>query len=190
MTDPDRLTWPAIRAKVMLASSWDGVTMKRSLICSVVGIGVLAWLLVPAVSPRDRAAADMGDTEWVRMRGSVGDDEGTGVARDRVGNLYFAGTTVSPPPGSSDVIGGGEDMAVVSLNANGGFRWIHTYGSADPDITSAIAVGGDGNIYVGGTTEGSLPDAANANAGGSDIAVLSYTPSGERRWVQQFGSNA
>src|SRR5262245_39262121 len=140
--------------------------VRRARACVAVAFVLVVGGLVPAAIGRDSAGAAVGDFSWVRMLGAASSDEGVAVGRDAAGNLYFAGNTFGPLPGSADAMGGSQDVGIVSLDRTGAVRWIHTFGSAGFDIASGIAVTPAGRVFISGTSDGSLPGAPTANAGG------------------------
>ncbi len=94
--------------------------------------------------------------------GSWGDDKATAIAVDAAGAVYVAGYTTSPAfptvnPVQRDFLGGslanGGDAFVFKLNPAGSGLVYSTYlgGSAD-DFARGIAVDGEGNVIVAGST--------------------------------------
>jgi hypothetical protein len=82
---------------------------------------------------------------------------------------------------------GGFDAVVASIDpATGVFLWIRQFGSAGPDLGTAVAVGPAG-VYVAGSTGGSI--GRFENHGGYDAFTRSYPFEGRRRWTRQFGTH-
>ncbi len=107
------------------------------------------------------------DGRWLDYCGYIGGldwDEGLGIAVDRVGNAYVAGTTHSSPSENFPVIvgpdltfnGGYKDAFVAKVQA-GGVRldYCGYIGGSASDYGYGIAVDGTGNTYVVGTTDSS-----------------------------------
>jgi hypothetical protein len=61
------------------------------------------------------------------------------------------------------------------------------FGSPQGERAYALAVDGDGSVYVGGFTEGAL---LNENAGLWDAFVRKYSSSGAHLWTRQFGTSS
>lgn len=60
--------------------------------------------------------------------------------------------------------------------------------SAAYDDARAIVVDGQENVYVAGSTHGSIPGFNNANPGVTDVVVIKFTKDGNQIWAQQFGT--
>ena len=65
--------------------------------------------------------------------------------------------------------------------------WSVQFGSAGEDDGVGIVTDSSGNVYVGGTTTGSL---YATNIGGQDIFLAKYDPSGNFVWGKQIGTIA
>ena len=63
--------------------------------------------------------------------------------------------------------------------------WIKQLGSPGNDFSDGIAIDANHNLFISGTTDGSL---GNTNAGNSDIWVAKYDSQGNLLWNQQFGT--
>ncbi|MDY6854418.1 MAG: SBBP repeat-containing protein [Thermodesulfobacteriota bacterium] len=118
--------------------------------------------------------------EWVaRYDGSVNlRDWARAIAVDADGNVYVTG--------SSDVFNDPyfADYSTVSYDRDGNERWVQRYdGSVNlRDWATAIAVDGDGNVYV---TGGSYGDGTS-----SDYCTISYDSNGNERWVKRYDGPA
>jgi PKD domain/RTX calcium-binding nonapeptide repeat (4 copies)/Beta-propeller repeat len=67
-----------------------------------------------------------------------------------------------------------------------GFDWIDRSGGLGPGTNSIQAVDADGNFYVAGHTNGTLP--GEQSAGLADGFVRKYDASGTEIWTRQFGT--
>jgi len=68
-------------------------------------------------------------------------------------------------------------------------EWIHQFGDLDPTTYDyAGAVDAEGNVYVVGSTYGTLPD--QSSEGFSDAFVRKYDASGNVIWTHQFGTQS
>ena len=113
-----------------------------------------------------------GDTNWTYTYNDPGNgnDRAYTVICGADGNLYIAG--------SSEGAGTSNDFTVISIDANGGQRWVYRRAGQDPrwlnDFARAVIYGGDGNIYAAG---------ALSEYGYEDYTVISLTSSGAERWA-------
>lgn len=119
-----------------------------------------------------------------------GDDEGTSIALDSLGNAYITGstnsidfpTTLGAFPQTYN--GGLADAFVTKLNATGTQLLYSTYlGGSGFDAGLGIAVDPLGNAYITGTTDSAdfptTPSAyQSAHAGQDDVFVVKLNPSG------------
>jgi len=64
--------------------------------------------------------------------------------------------------------------------------WTRQFGSAVLEVAAGVALDGDENVYVGGSTNGALP--GQTAAGSSDVFVRKYDTSGHELWTRQFGT--
>jgi hypothetical protein len=72
------------------------------------------------------------------------------VATDGDGAVYIAGETVLGNPD------GNADAFVAKYSAAGALRWRRQLGTSEQDVANGVATDGDGNVYIGGWTYGSL----------------------------------
>ncbi len=72
--------------------------------------------------------------------------------------------------------------------------WVKQFGSIQVDYAKGVATDAAGNVYVAGTTQGTIDAPAqavpNTNKGGADAFVAKFDPQGTLLWVTQFGSVA
>ena len=126
-------------------------------------------------------AAD-GHLLWKRQLGTSGYDYATGVATDAAGNVYLAGGTSGSFGGANK---GDHDAWVVKYAADGHPLWKRQPGTDVSDRASSVATDAAGNVYLAGTTGGSL---GGANEGGIDAFVAKYAADGHLLWTQQLGT--
>ena len=126
----------------------------------------------------------VGKEVWTRLFGFSGLDEAAGVAVDKERNIYVAGWTEGALPGQASV--GDWDAFLRKQNSEGDEVWTRQFGSLGRDVASSVAVDDEGNVYVAGSTWGSLP--GHFNAGVWDAFLRKYDQAGEVVWTRQFGS--
>jgi hypothetical protein len=94
----------------------------------------------------------VGQQQWVaRYDGPINsDDQATGIALDVSGNVYVTGSSI----GSN----GTSDYATIKYDSAGQQQWVSRYDGTGnyTDEATAIVVDGVGNVYVTGTSFGSL----------------------------------
>lgn len=122
-----------------------------------------------------------GDTAWLRRYNGSSNtqDYAYAIAVDDLGYVYVTGATWNT--------GSGEDYGTIKYYPNGDTAWVRKYnGPANYwDEARAIAVDGDGNVYVTGFDRGV--------SGVLDFATIKYYPNGDTAWVRRYngpGNNA
>lgn len=124
-----------------------------------------------------------GNRLWVRQHGSSGSDIVLGATSDASGAVYLAGRTDGSLGGA---VAGSSDLFLSKYDSDGTRLWTRQLGTSAYDTASSVACG-NGGVYVAGYSEGSL---SGASAGGSDMVLVKYDPSGNRLWTRQYGSSA
>ncbi len=121
---------------------------------------------------------------WRKQLGSADYDEGRAIAVNDSGTVFVGGSTTgalsaSKPPNYQAV------LAIYSKD--GAAQKVLQFGPSSGAGISALAIDSQGNAVVAGSTSGTL-GTVGAPAGGSDIFVAKYTPSGTQLWSHQFGT--
>ncbi|MFH1654204.1 MAG: SBBP repeat-containing protein [Pseudomonadota bacterium] len=117
---------------------------------------------------------------WTRQFGRSGYDSAIGIAIDNNENIYIAGTVSERYPGTSC------NIFLAKYNSSGKQVWTSETGIPyKGDGASGICIDALGNIYVAGSTDGDLD--GNKSAGGTDIVLIKFDPSGKKLWTQQIG---
>lgn len=130
-----------------------------------------------------------GVRQWTRQVGSAASDSANAVAVDAAGNIYLAGSTLGVLPGPGNSSAGGEDLIVFKYDSSGVLLWSRQFGSVGSDVARGVAVDAGGNLYLAGSTFGTLlPGVGNSNAGGEDLFLIKYDGTGALQWTHQFGS--
>jgi hypothetical protein len=65
--------------------------------------------------------------------------------------------------------------------------WTQQLGTSDVDISYAVAIDSNNNVYITGYTSGNLD--GNTNAGGADVFLTKYDSDGDKKWTQQLGTS-
>ncbi len=126
-----------------------------------------------------------GNLLWSKLMGATDKADGLALAVDSKGAAIIAGQLtgkIGSAPSS-----GGLDSFVMKVNANGEEAFIRQVGSALEDGASALAVGPDDAIYVGGYAKGRMAG-ASGTVGGTDAYVMKYDAKGKRQETIQFGT--
>jgi hypothetical protein len=131
-----------------------------------------------------------GVRQWTAQFGSAAGDGANAVAVDSAGNVYVAGFTLGSLPGANVGSSGGSDLFLIKYDPAGVQQWVRQLGSVASDQARGLAIDAAGNVYVTGSTLGTLPGFGNVSAGGEDLFLLKYDGNGVLQWVRQFGSVA
>jgi len=144
---------------------------------------VCVLVVFHAVSIAPLALAEISYTPtWIRQLGTSSSDSSVGVSVDGAGNVFISGNTTgslaSPNAGLNDAF-------VTKYDNSGNLLWSRQPGTTAEDLSYGVSADNAGNVYITGTTEGSL---GGPNAGGVDAFVNKYDGSGNILWSRQFGS--
>jgi hypothetical protein len=111
-----------------------------------------------------------GSQLWIRqMGGKASVDHALAAAPDGLGGVYIAGTTSGSLGGTN--AGGGADSWLAQYDSAGDRLWILQLGTNGADEAWAAAPNGQGDVFVGGMTTGSL---GGPNAGLRDAWFARY----------------
>jgi hypothetical protein len=136
-----------------------------------------------------------GETQWAKsIQGiSIGNygANSQGVAADRAGNSVSVGGfsgIVDLGAGPALSVGLG-DAFVVKYNSQGGLLWLKQLGGIGDDVALGVAIDSLDNIIVVGGFHGTVNfgGATLTSAGGYDVFVVKYSPSGVLLWAKRFG---
>ncbi|NVJ14916.1 SBBP repeat-containing protein [Myxococcus sp. AM010] len=141
-------------------------------------VGVVCATGAPSV-----AEAQVPPPSWVRQLGAHHDEQAHAVAVSGT-SVYVAGQTTSQL--GADPQAGGQDAFIARYDTAGNLQWVRQFGTAQMDRATAVAADADGNVYVAGTTFGSLD--FYTNAGGIDYFIAKYDAAGNREWLSQNGT--
>ena len=125
-----------------------------------------------------------GNHLWSQQLGTVTSDRSSSVTVDGLGNAYISGETSGSLGGPH---AGGSDIFLSKFDSDGNELWSQQIGTTGRDESVGVAVDGLGNIYISGTTEGSL---GGPGAGGFDAFLFKFDGDGNQLWSQQFGTSS
>ena len=121
---------------------------------------------------------------WTKVFGTPLGDQANAITNDTNGNIYLTGSTMGEFKKNSHI--GKEDVLLIKLDKQGEKLWIKQYGSSSNDRANAIASDTNGNIYLAGYSEGSMP--SNNNLGKTDIFITKFDSKGNLLWTKQIGT--
>ena len=155
-----------------------------------------------------------GNRLWATYYGGTGQDAGTAVATDGLGNVYLAGqvlsTTGIASGGFQNIHGGGSsDCFLAKFNSSGSRLWATYYGGSTFDVNSHIATDRNNNVYLMMEAEDQPTDpnlidvcasqpvfngnsptdpfAFNAGQGPEDQIIVKFSPSGQKLCATYLG---
>ena len=115
-----------------------------------------------------------GEFQWSKTWGGLGNDYGTGVAVDSVGNVYVVGST--------DSYGGQSDFVLLKYDSYGNLMWQKVWGGPQGDYGTGVAVDSGDSVYITGYSYsyGSTPGVASA-------VLVKYDASGNQLLAETWG---
>ena len=120
--------------------------------------------------------------EWIRQLGTSAREDNHGVSADGLGNVYVSGYTQGSLQGTNI---GARDAFVAKYDSAGSRLWIKQLGSTVDDRGWGVSADSVGNVYLAGTTGGSLQ---GTNLGSTDAFLTKYDAAGTLLWTRQLGS--
>lgn len=132
------------------------------------------------------------------------DDAAYTCAVDKYGYVYFAGqfkdtVDFDPGPGTCLLVSDSvyySDAFVCKMSPAGNLVWAKRMGGWKEDMIHAVAVNGNGDVFVTGSFEGTAdfdPGPGTfllqATSGPSDIFVCKLNAAGNLRWAKQLGGS-
>lgn len=131
------------------------------------------------------AVSSSGQRLWTLQFGSgAAADRIYAVVGDGAGGAYVTGYTSGAVTGTPNA--GDKDVMLARISPQGAVRWVRQVGGTGEDKAYALALAGDGDVFVGGIAGAALP--GQRHGGEGDAWVARYTPSGARGWLRQFGT--
>lgn len=115
-----------------------------------------------------------GMIQWLQRYNGPGDstDFGNSIAIDGSGNVYVTGYSFGN--------GSNADYVTLKYNSAGVQQWVQRYNGTGniQDYAYSIFTDGTGNVYVTGSSVGSVTN--------YDYATIKYDPAGVQLWVQRY----
>lgn len=126
-----------------------------------------------------------GIQQWIIQIGTSSSESIGELATDTDGNLYAGGYT-GGSLGGINASAGSNDAWLAKFDTDGNQQWIVQTGTSSADSVSGLGTDDAGNLFVAGTTSGSL---ASTNLGDDDAWLAKYRASdGYQYWQVQFGT--
>lgn len=126
-----------------------------------------------------------GTVAWSRQIGTSTVDRSFGVAV-AAGNVYISGFTRGSLLGQTN--SGGDDAFVTRYDTDGNVAWSRQIGTSTADDSRGVAVDAAGNVYISGSTLGSL-GVANPSPGNADAFLTRFDADGTLAWSRQIGTS-
>ncbi len=136
-----------------------------------------------------------GNPVWAHHAGGNAGDYSYDIAVDGSGNVYVTGYFSSSTLtfGSTTLSNAGlVNIFVAKYNASGNAVWAKSAGGNLFDSGMSIVVDGNGNVYVSGSFQSPTANFGSLtlnSAGGQDIFVAKYDPSGNVLWAKRAGGS-
>jgi hypothetical protein len=129
---------------------------------------------------------------WSQRFGAGGNDMANGVTVDPFGSIYIGGgfSATVDFGGGAILSAGASDAFIARYDVNGGHLWSDGYGSTGSDNCLGIYGDGASNVVATGFFNGTVDFGGGplVSAGGNDIFLAKYGPTGIHTWSQRFGS--
>lgn len=133
---------------------------------------------------------------WIQGPGGPKQDTADGIASDREGGVYAAGTfTDTLNVGDDSIAGAGKtDGFLIRFDPDGKPLWTVAIGGAEADRLHDVSSDADGNAYVSGTVRGPVDldrdgDADIPASSADTFLIASFDPDGQLRWSRTFEGN-
>jgi len=131
-----------------------------------------------------------GGLTWNTFLGGAGADQGWGIAMDGIGHFYVTGLSTATWGSSPErAYTSGDDAFAARLNSIGELVWNTFLGGTASDFTYGIAVDGDGNVYVGGYSDGTWGAPVRAYTSAGDAVAAQLDSSGALIWNSFLGGS-
>ncbi|WP_428261293.1 hypothetical protein [Haliangium sp.] len=135
-----------------------------------------------------------GEHRWSVSVGSGARIRVGGIATDANGDVFVAGdyegASVFDEENSLTSAGKSDAFVAKFSGESGALVWVSSLGALGEDRAGAVAVDGDGGVYVAGAFSDTLVlgDSSIVSAGDTDVFVAKLTTDGAIEWGARFGS--
>ena len=113
-----------------------------------------------------------------------------GIALDSSGNVYLSGYSTATWGSPVRAYTGSFDAFACKLNSSGGLLWNTFLGDQNVDYGYGIAVDSSGNVFIGGSSQGTWGNPVRPFAGGNDAMVVKLDSSGNLTWNSYLGGSS
>ena len=128
----------------------------------------------------------LGTTWSTRTLGSADFDNAAGIAVDEARcAIYLAGDARGTIGAAS---AGAQDAVVARYDTRGVRLWAVQFGSPGYDYVDGVGVDADGDVFVLGRTDDTLPGSPVVNLGAQDMFLVKLDSTGAILWTRMFGS--
>jgi hypothetical protein len=128
-----------------------------------------------------------GNEIWTRQFGTSESDFAAGVSTDSSGDdVYVAGSTRGTLPDQTSE-GDEEDLDafIRKYDSDGDEQWTRQFGTSESDFAAGVSTDSSGDdVYVAGSTQGTLPDQATQEE--DSAFIRKYDSDGNEQWTRQF----
>jgi methionine-rich copper-binding protein CopC len=121
---------------------------------------------------------------WTRLLGTKSTGENTSITTGLDGSIYVSDSISASLDGQT--FNGASDVFITKYSQDGNKVWTRLLGGASGDFSSALTVGLDGSIYVGGRTDWMID--GQTNNGRSDAFISKYNYDGTKVWTRLVGT--
>ncbi|MDO9511428.1 MAG: chitobiase/beta-hexosaminidase C-terminal domain-containing protein, partial [Bacteroidales bacterium] len=133
----------------------------------------------------------MGDVKWINQAGGTSQDFGRSIYVDALKNALVTGEFQGTALFGTNALNssGNNDIFIAKYNRLGDLSWVRKAGGSGNDIGKSISGDFNGNVYCGGTFEGTASfNATNIiSKGYNDVFVSKHDTYGNLKWVKSFG---
>ena len=131
-----------------------------------------------------------GTLVWHTFYGAATYDYGNAIAVDSSSNVYITGASDATWGSPKHAHSGNSDIMVMKLNSSGDLVWHTFYGSSFYEEGKGIAVDGNNNVYITGTSQYGWGNPQHPFNTYADILIMKLTNSGALAWNTFYGSVA
>jgi len=128
-----------------------------------------------------------GVKQYTQQLGVAGTNtSGNSVATDGSGNVYVTGSTNGGLDGNT--LTGGLDLYITKYDSAGNKLYTRQLGVAGGStVGNAVVTDDNGNVYVAGSSSGTLNTNYNISTGDNNFIIIKYNSSGEQQYIRQLG---